>query len=96
MKTDTREVRLKRSHKDHYQVQGKLFCADIMRTDCVVWLGDEETLFVETIFYAEDSMLMFVFPHLEFSYIVEQFFPELFTRRVECGHMLSVQGIEEF
>ena len=80
---------------DHYQVQGQLFCADIMRTDCVVWLGDEETLFVETIFCAEDSMLKFVFSHLESSYIVERFFSELFTRSVECGYMLSVEGVEE-
>ena len=81
---------------DHYQVQGKLLYADIMRTDCVVWLGDEETLFVGTIFYAGDSMLKFVFPRLKISYSVEWDFLEFFTRRVECCHMSSMQVLEEF
>ena len=85
------EVKLKRSHKYYYQVQGQMFCADIMRTDFVVWFGDGEPLFVETIFYDENFMSKFVLPQLEFFYC-RAVLPEFFTRRVERGLLLYLQG----
>ena len=65
-------VKLKRNHKYYHQVQGQMFCANIMRTDFVVWFGDEEPLFVETIFYDEHFMCKFFCLSWSF-FIVELF-----------------------
>ena len=91
LKRDKGEVKLKRSHKYYYQVQGQMFCADVMRTDFVVWFGDEEPLFVETIFYDEHFTSKFVLPQLKFFYC-RAVLPEFFTRRVERGLLLYLQG----
>ena len=74
------EVKLKRSHKCYYQVQGQMFCADIMRTDFVVWFGDGEPLFVETIFYDKNFMSKFVLPQLEF-FLLPSCFARIFHKK---------------
>ena len=68
-----------------------MFCADVMRTDFVVWFGDEEPLFVETIFYDEHFTSKFVLPQLQIFYC-RAVLPEFFTRRVERCLLLYLQG----
>ena len=66
MKKDKGEVKLKRSHNYYYHIQGHLFYADGRRPDFVVWFGEEEPLFVETIFYYEHFISKFILPQLKF------------------------------
>ena len=45
---------LKISHPYFYQLQAQMFCANLIRTDLVVWFGDNEPLFIESIFFYEN------------------------------------------
>ena len=45
------KVKVKRKHKYVYQVlEGQIYCADLVITEFVVWFGDAEPFFTETVF----------------------------------------------
>ena len=48
-------VTLKISHPYFYQLQAQMFCANFIRTDLVVWFGNNEPLFIESIFLMKTS-----------------------------------------
>ena len=85
------QISLKKSHRYFYQVQGQMFCADLSRVDFVVWVGDDEPLYTETIFFDKLFWLSKVLPGLEFFYR-RAVLPEYFTRRVAAGKKLYLQG----
>ena len=85
------EVNLKKSHKYFYQVQGQMFCANLMRTDFVVWFGDDEPLYVETIFFDELFWNSKILPGLDFFYR-RAVLPEFYTRRVQNEKKLYLHG----
>ena len=58
------EVKFNRKNRYYYQVQWQLVCADLKRTDFVVWFGDVEPLFIETLYFDEIFMLTCVLPKL--------------------------------
>ena len=83
-------IKLKRRHPYYYQVQGQMFCANLRKVDFVVWFGDNEPLFKETICYDEDFMLNFVFPRLKYFYC-RAVLPEFFYLPMGIRNLLSVQ-----
>ena len=85
------QIVLNRSHKYFYQVQGQMFCADILRVDFVVWFGDDEPLYTETIFFDELFWSSKVLPRLDFFYR-RAVLPEYFTKRVADGKKLYLHG----
>ena len=85
------EVNLKKSHKYYYQVQGQMFCANLIRTDFIVWFGDDEPLYVETIFFDELFWNSMVLPGLDFFYR-RAVLPEFYTRRVQNNKKLYLHG----
>lgn len=90
------EVKLNRKSRYYYQVQGQMFCADLKRTDFVVWFSDAEPLFIETIYFDEMFMLTCALPKLKYFYC-RAVLPEYFTRRVQHGLKLYLQdGWENF
>ena len=57
----------------------------------VVWFGDNEPLYIETIYYDEDFMLSFVIPRVVYFYC-RAVLPEFFTNRVKHGSKLYLHG----
>ena len=85
------QITLKKSHKYYYQIQGQLFCANLFRADFVVWFGDEEPLYVETIFFDDLFWNSKILPGLDFFYR-RAVLPEFYTRRVQNGKKLYLHG----
>ena len=68
-----------------------MFCSGLKRIDLVVWFGDDQPLFIETIKYIENFMQTSVLPQLKFFYC-RAVLPEYHTRRVKRGEKLYSQG----
>ena len=84
------QISLKKSHQYFYQVQGQMFCADLFRVDFVVWFGDYNPLYTETIFFDELFWSSKVLSGLDFFYR-RAVLPEYFTRRVARDKKLYLQ-----
>ena len=84
-------VTLKISHSYFYQLQVQMFCANLIRTDLVVWFGDNEPLFIESIFFDENFWTSKALPRLDYFYR-RATLPEFFTRRFESGIKLYQHG----
>ena len=85
------KITLKKSHKYFYQIQGQMFCANLFRIDLVVWFGDKEPLFIETLFFDELFWKSKILPGLDFFYR-RAVLPEFYTRRVQNGKKLYLHG----
>ena len=46
-------VELKKNHAYYYQIQGQMFCSGLRKGDLVVWFGDNQPLFIQSIMYDE-------------------------------------------
>ena len=64
-----------------------MFCSDFKKVDLVVWFGDDEPLYKETIRYDEEFMLNYALPRLEYFYC-RAVLPEFFTNCVKNGFQL--------
>ena len=85
-----KDIQLKRSHPYYYQIQAQRFCSGLMKTDLVVWFGDQEPLFVHSIVY-DEQFISSCLPQLKFFYC-RAVLPEFFTRRVKRGLKLYLHG----
>ena len=73
-----------------------MFCANLQRLDFVVWFGDGEQFFVETILYDEEFVLRFLLPRPNY-FFCRAVLPEFFTKRVKNGLKLYLHdGWENF
>ena len=84
-------ISLKRTHKYFYQIQGQMFCANLLRADFVVWFGDNQPLFVETIFFDELFWNSKMLSGLTFFYR-RAVLLEFYTKRVKSGKKLYLHG----
>ena len=91
LKQSSDSVTLKITHPYFYQFQALMFCANLIRTDLVVWFGDNEPLFIESICCDENFWTIKALPRLDYFYR-RATLPELFTRRVESGNKLYQHG----
>ncbi|XP_065056985.1 uncharacterized protein LOC135685107 [Rhopilema esculentum] len=84
-------IKLKRQHPYYFQIQGQMFCSGLKTIDFVVWFGNSEPLFVETIWFDVDFVTSYMLPRLEFFYC-RAVLPELFTKRIKQGLKLYLHG----
>ena len=82
---------LKRRHPYYFQLQGQMLCAKLHRVDFVVWFGDAEPLFIESIQYDEDFTVNYLLPRLKY-FFCRAVLPEFFTKRVKNGFKLYLHG----
>ena len=68
-----------------------MFCANLIRTDFIVWFGDDEPIYDETIFFDELFWNSMVLPGLDFFYS-RAVLPEFYTRRVRNNKKLYIHG----
>ncbi|KAI8498001.1 hypothetical protein Bbelb_239450 [Branchiostoma belcheri] len=84
------KVSLKKGHRYFHQVQGQLYCANLAWVDFVVYLGNDQDLFIEWI-YVDSAWQTRNLPRLDYFYKMA-ILPELVTRRVRRGITLYEKG----
>ena len=62
---DSGNIKLQHKNPYYFQVQGQIFRANIEGVDLVVWLGNGEPFFAETIHFDKKFMMDYIFPRLK-------------------------------
>ena len=75
-------IKLKQQNPYYFQIQGQMFCSGLKTIDFVVWFGNSEPLFVETIWFDVDFVTSYMLPCLEFFYC-RAVLLESFTKRIK-------------
>ena len=84
-------VELKKNHVYYYQIQGQMFCSGLRKVDLVVWFGDNQPLFIQSIIYDEHFDQNSILPQLNFFYR-RAVLPEFFTKHSKRGLKLYLHG----
>ena len=64
LKEQDGEIHLKQNHNYSYQVQGQMYVTGLKWIDFVVWFGNGKNIFVECIYFDEESGSEIVCPTL--------------------------------